>query len=521
MHLLQQLSIRQKNWLIASVSGFVILATFYLAFELTVSAVYNERRMTIKTMTESAYSLIDNSYKRYQAGQLTEAEAKAEAKEAIRPIRYGSKGYFFIYQSDGFTLLQPIKPELEGTSMISVKDPNGVPLIQELADVSRNGKAGFVSYQWPKTQGGELGNKTSYAIGFAPWDWFIGTGTYDEDIYDTVVATIQRSKGLVALSVTFFVAMLVLLTMINRDTLRQILRIKSHLEAFERGDFSKRIHSEGKDEFAQMLNSMSAVQSSMCNTLGELSNTASSVRSGIDDIASNNQNLAGRTKEQAENISRSNQNLLQAARSVNENNMRLKEASDAASNSQQTASKGEQVVQQAITAMNAITASSEQVTDIVNVIDGIAFQTNLLALNAAVEAARAGEQGRGFAVVATEVRSLASRSAASASEIKALIEQSVNNVQAGSKLVTDSGEILQEILASSRQVSELITKISSSTSEQTASIEMSSQSMNDVDSFVQENSNMVDHVTVSSENLREEAQSLLRLVERFEIGRAA
>jgi len=521
LNFLQQLSIRQKNWLIASVSGFVTIATFYLAFELTVSAVSNERRMNIKSLTESAYSLIDHSYKRYQAGEISLSEAKEEATESIRPLRYGKNGYFFVYQSDGTALMHPIKPSLEGTDMSGMEDPNGVMIMQELANVSKNGKAGFVSYQWAIPSSDELGNKTSYAMGFAPWNWFVGSGTYDEDIYDTVVSTISRSKGLVALSVTFFVAMLVLLTFINRDTLLQILRIKGHLEDFERGDFSKPIHADGRDEFAQMLYSLSEVQSSMCSTLGELSSTASSVRLGIEEIASKNQDLAGSTKQQAQNISHSNQNLFEAASSVKDNNQRLKEASDAAENSQKTATKGEQVVRQAISAMDAITASSEQVTDIVNVIDGIAFQTNLLALNAAVEAARAGEQGRGFAVVATEVRSLASRSAASASEIKALIEQSVSNVQAGSKLVTDSGEILQEILTSSRRVSNLISKISSSTSEQTASIEMSSKSMNDVDSFVQQNNSMVDHVAVSSESLREEAQSLLRLVERFEIGRVA
>lgn len=119
--------------------------------------------------------------------------------------------------------------------------------------------------------------------------------------------------------------------------------------------------------------------------------------------------------------------------------------------------------------------------------------------------------------MATEVRSLASRSAASASEIKTLIEQSVSNVEKGSKLVSDSGEVLNEILSSSHQVSDLIKEITTTTSEQTSSIETSSQSMNSVDSFVQENSNMVDQVTHSSEHLRKEAESLLELVEQFEI----
>lgn len=518
---LSNLTIRQKNWLIASVSGFVTIATFYLAFELTVSAVFNERQLTSKALTESAYSLVENSYKRFQSGALSLEDAKEEAFEAIRPLRYGNNGYFFISQRNGVMAMHPIKPALEGKDMSGTKDPNGVPLFQLFIEATANGQAGYVAYQWPKSKGGEPANKTSYAIGFAPWDIYIGTGSYDADMYETVIATIDRSKGLVMLSVLLFISMLALLTLVNRDTLRQILRIKGHLENFETGDFSKKIHSVGTDEFAQMLTSMNGVQSSMRRILGELGSTASSVQIGISDIASKNQSLASRTKEQADNISQSNQNLMLAAGSVKENNSRLLDASEAAAISQKTASKGEQVVRKAISAMEAITASSVQVTEIVNVIDGIAFQTNLLALNAAVEAARAGEQGKGFAVVATEVRSLASRSSSSASEIKALIEQSVNNVKAGSKLVSDSGEILNEILSSSQTVSNLITEISSSTSEQTMSIETSSNSMSSVDAFVRENATMVDQVAFSSENLSNEANSLLDLVEQFKIRESA
>ena len=349
----------------------------------------------------------------------------------------------------------------------------------------------------------------------------MATGEYEANMYETVAATFNRSKGLLAFSAIIFISSLALLSTVNHDTLRQILKIKGHLEAFEQGRFSRNITWSGKDEFAQMLASCNAVQSSMSKTLGELTHRAISVRRGIDQIATSNQKLAGQSQEQSDSISQTSHNLLHAAKSVKENNARLIEAKSAAENSQQTASKGEHVVQKAIAAMDAITSSSEQVTDIVNVIDEIAFQTNLLALNAAVEAARAGEQGRGFAVVATEVRSLASRSASSASEIKALIEQSVSNVQAGSKLDSDSGAILNEILTSSQQVSNIISEISSSTSEQTTSIENSSQSMSNIDSSVQENTNMVGQVASASESLQSEASSLLQLVERFDISQVS
>ncbi|MGB0866511.1 MAG: methyl-accepting chemotaxis protein [Granulosicoccaceae bacterium] len=439
----------------------------------------------------------------------------------LRDARFGKDGYFFAYDLQGTVKILGPKPQLEGKNMLGVKDPNGVPLFQELADVTANGQADFVSYQWPKAKGEVPADKTSYAIGFQPWDWYTGTGIYDTDLNETIAATIGNSKGLEALSILILIVMFALLGFINRSTLRQIFIIKNHLEHFARGDFSQPIQTDSSDEFGQMLRSMQSVQSSMCKTLGELANTATTVHSGISDIAAKNQDLERRTEEQAEDIARSNKNLQQATNSAKANNSRLTKASEAANNSQLTASQGERVVRRAITAMEAITASSEQMTEIVNVIDGIAFQTNLLALNAAVEAARAGEQGKGFAVVATEVRSLASRSAASASEIKTLIEKSVGNVEQGSKLVTDSGEILGEILSSSEQVSTLIKEINDNTAQQTASIDTSSESMSNIECFVQENSQMVTQVSQSSERLRQEAESLQRLVAQFDIGRAA
>lgn len=494
-----------------------MIATLYLAFALTVDAVSNERQLTSKTMTEAAISLIDEKHKMFQAGELTEEEAKSRAIAALVPLRYAGSGYIFIHSRDGHAISVPTKPSLNGKNIWDLTDPNGVKVIQELTKLTANGNGGFLKYHWPKSKGAEPSAKVSYAQGFQPWDWLIGTGSYEADLAETVLTIVERKKGLIAFAFLIFAAMLMLISKISNYTLRQVLQIKGHLEHFENGDFSKQIAVEGKDEFGQMLGSLSAVQTNMRDTLGKIKRTAASVRAGISEIATTNQNLSTRTNEQAGNISLSNSSLKSAAESVRDNNKRLVEAREAAGISQQTATKGERVVQKAISAMDAITASSEQVTDIVNVIDGIAFQTNLLALNAAVEAARAGEQGKGFAVVATEVRSLASRSASSASEIKTLIEQSVNNVKAGSELVTSSGQILEEILESSQSVSGPISEISASTSEQTSSIDSSSQSMNGVDQFVQENVSMVEEVSASSESLRKEAESLLQLVDQFDI----
>ncbi|MBC7470902.1 MAG: hypothetical protein H7322_16390, partial [Ramlibacter sp.] len=182
------------------------------------------------------------------------------------------------------------------------------------------------------------------------------------------------------------------------------------------------------------------------------------------------------------------------------------------------ARKGGQVVGQVVSTMTGISESSRKISDIIGVIDGIAFQTNILALNAAVEAARAGEQGRGFAVVAAEVRSLAQRSAAAAKEIKGLIGDSVDKVEAGTKLVDAAGKTMQEIVTSVSKVSELIAEIAAASQEQSSGIEQVNTAITQMDQVVQQNASLVEEATAATESMKEQATSLLQTVSRFKLG---
>jgi methyl-accepting chemotaxis protein len=171
-----------------------------------------------------------------------------------------------------------------------------------------------------------------------------------------------------------------------------------------------------------------------------------------------------------------------------------------------------------VSTMTGISESSRKISDIIGVIDGIAFQTNILALNAAVEAARAGEQGRGFAVVAAEVRSLAQRSAAAAKEIKSLIGDSVSKVDAGTRLVDAAGKTMEEIVTSVKTVSDLIAEIAAASQEQSSGIGQVSTAVNQMDQVVQQNASLVEEATAATESMKEQAASLLRMVSRFDLG---
>ena len=196
-----------------------------------------------------------------------------------------------------------------------------------------------------------------------------------------------------------------------------------------------------------------------------------------------------------------------------------RKAATLAGSASQAAVKGGEVVGQVVTTMQDISAASRKITDIISVIDGIAFQTNILALNAAVEAARAGEQGRGFAVVASEVRSLAQRSAEAAKEIKALISASVEKVENGTQLVSNAGQSMEDIVAQVQRVSDLIGEISSATGEQTIGISQVGEAVMQLDQVTQQNAALVEQSAAAADSLKHQAARLSEIVSVFRLGR--
>ena len=202
---------------------------------------------------------------------------------------------------------------------------------------------------------------------------------------------------------------------------------------------------------------------------------------------------------------------------MKQNAENAKQANQLAIGASDVATKGGEVVKEAVGTMNGITAASKKIADIIGVIDGIAFQTNILALNAAVEAARAGEQGRGFAVVASEVRSLAQRSAAAAKEIKDLITDSVSKVDAGSRQVNDAGRTMEEIVGSVKQVTSLIAEITAASQEQAQGIEQVSETMTQLEKVTQQNAAMVEEASAAAGSLEEQSRALAGAVGAFQL----
>jgi methyl-accepting chemotaxis protein len=327
----------------------------------------------------------------------------------------------------------------------------------------------------------------------------------------------------VALSATALVLGVLLGWLITRSITRPLAQAVHIAETVARGDLTQRVAIHSNDETGRLLQALQAMVASLVQVVGAVRSSSDSIATGSSQIATGNSDLSQRTEEQASNLQQTAASMEQLSSTVKTNADTAQQAAQLARQSSQVAERGGTVVSQVVSTMEDIAASSKRISNIIGVIDGIAFQTNILALNAAVEAARAGEQGRGFAVVASEVRSLAQRSAEAAREIKTLIGASVDRVEVGSRLVVDAGSTMQEILAPVRKVADLLGEISSATQEQNTGIGQVSDAVAQLDQVTQQNAALVEESAAAAESLRQQAAKLVDVVQvfRLDTGRAA
>jgi len=273
----------------------------------------------------------------------------------------------------------------------------------------------------------------------------------------------------------------------------------------------------GHDEPAALLRALRHMQDSLRDLVGQVRASTASIGTASTEIAQGNMDLSTRTEQTASNLQQTASSMEQITGTVKQSADSARQADQLAASAAAVAERGGVVVQQVVSTMNEIHASSRRIADIIGTIDGIAFQTNILALNAAVEAARAGEQGRGFAVVAGEVRLLAQRSAEAAREIKGLIGSSVDRVETGSRLVGDAGQTMGEIVAAVRRVSGIVAEITASAGEQSSGIGSVNSALTELDRMTQQNAALVEQSAAAAESLRMQAERLAGVVGTFRV----
>jgi methyl-accepting chemotaxis protein len=300
--------------------------------------------------------------------------------------------------------------------------------------------------------------------------------------------------------------------------LNDVVRV---LSALAKGDLTEKISGEYKGTWGRMKDDANTTVDKLTEIVVQIKESTESINTASKEIASGNTDLSSRTEEQASSLEETASSMEELTSTVKQNAENAKQANQLAAGASQVAVKGGNVVGEVVTTMSSINESSKKIVDIISVIDGIAFQTNILALNAAVEAARAGEQGRGFAVVATEVRTLAQRSAAAAKEIKELINDSVQKVGAGTKLVDEAGATMQEIVNSVKRVTDIMAEITAASQEQSAGIEQVNTAITQMDEVTQQNAALVEQAAAAAESMEEQAGNLASAVAIFKMSQQA
>ena len=515
-----KLSFVQKLWLPLVLSLLCLAGlSVYNAYH-TRDIRMEERKADLRHASEIALSDVKTFADEAAAGAMTVEDAKKRAMNHVRNIRYGESGYFTLLDSHPTVLMHPMKPEMNGRDVGSYRDPNGVALYMDAVKVTQNGGQGFTTFAFSKPGSSEPVPKVSYNVSYQPWDWILMTGVYVDDIDAAFHATLLQSLGiLLALAVVLSAVVVVL----NRGILRSLGGEPSYAaEIASRiadNDLTAIVRTAPNDR-ASLLFSMKRMQEQLTGTINTIKTSADSIATATSQIAAGNQDLSQRTEEQAASLQETAASMEELTSTVTQNAENARQASALAAQAVEVAQQGSGVVSRVVETMAGINQSSGKIANIVGIIEGIAFQTNILALNAAVEAARAGEQGRGFAVVATEVRSLAQRSATASKEIKGLIHDSVQRVQAGSGYVEEAGATMNDITRAVKRVTDIMGEIAAASTEQSKGIGQVNQAVTQMDEVTQQNAALVEQAAAAANSLASQAGDLRASVAAFKFDAA-
>jgi methyl-accepting chemotaxis protein len=335
-----------------------------------------------------------------------------------------------------------------------------------------------------------------------------------EELDDIYTASRMLLIVLGALSLVigaFFAAML------SRGITKPLSKAVQLARSVAHGDLTVRLEAHSHDETGELVRALGEMRDSLLRTVQEIRSGTSAMTVASGEIAAGNLDLSTRTEQQASSLEETASAMEQLTSAVRNNTDNARQADHLAVSASAVASKGGVAVRDVVGKMEAINASSRKIVDIIAVIDGIAFQTNILALNAAVEAARAGEQGRGFAVVASEVRQLAQRSAAAAKDIKALITESAEDVQAGTRMVSDAGTTMAEIVNGVQRVADIMKEILAASEEQSSGIEEVNRAITQMDQVTQQNAALVEEAAAAADSMQNQATKLAEMVSFFKL----
>lgn len=544
MSFMVNINIEKRVWLLSAIfMSFFITLLIYDTFEYKHNLQLGKIGK-LSTVVDIAESIIEAQYKRYQAGEITEQEAKEQSKLLIGQMRYENKEYVWIHDINNTMVMHPIKPKLIGKNNSNVKDAKGKYLFVEMTKTAQQQGGGEVDYYWPKPGSEQPEPKMSFVKKIKYWGWILGSGVYIDDIESEFAQSVMSK--LFALGVILAICLLFVLKIIA-----SIVRpIKSTTKAMNNiasgdGDLTQRLKSQGNDELALLSRAFNTFTENVQNVIKRMGENG-------DHVVEQTQSLEQTCEQSSKAMRQNRQETEQVATAVYQMSATISEVAQNASETSNSvnlvkdkAQKAQQVVEQSIDSISSLAQSvneasqtisklaleTENIGSILDVIRGIAEQTNLLALNAAIEAARAGEQGRGFAVVADEVRSLAKRTQDATEEIQNMIEQlqtgahsAVSVISSGKDIAQKSveksasvGTALLEISHDITSVSDMSMHIASATEEQSATIDLINKNVDSINQSFAEVTETSHQVENSSSQLKYVADDMHNLIKTFKV----
>ena len=516
---MHKLSFKQKLWLPLIISLVALLAVSVSAAWQSRETRIEERQHDLTNIAHVGLSIVTEYAALAQSGTLPEADARKQALERLRGVRYGEDGYFLVINSKPQMVMHPIKPALEGKDLAGSADADGRHHYVTFASAAQAPDGGFVDYVFPHSGAAstQAVGKIGYVVRYAPWDWIIATGAYVDDIDAAFMASLWLI-GAIFLAVSAVLVTLVALT--NRSIARTVGGDPAYAanvaDAIASGDLTVAIRTRDGDT-SSLLHVMQRMRDALTSTICQIKHASDNVACGANEIANGNADLSSRTENQAASLQETASSMEQMTAMVRQTADNARTASELAAGAAKIANRGGDMITQAVAAMKGISNESGRMVEIIATIEGIAFQTNILALNAAVEAARAGEQGRGFAVVASEVRSLAQRSATAAKEIRELISHAVGSVGSGATLVENTGSTIDEARDAIMRVTGVVQEIAAAAAEQSAGIDQVNLAVTQMDSMTQQNAALVEQAAAAAQSLKEQAMSLQRAAAAFQV----
>ena len=569
-----QLKVRGRINLIGVVAALGLITLLCISLFHLSSVMHRDIERSTRQAVEAARSVVVHYHDEEVAGRMTRAEAQRAALGTLKTMRYDGTEYFWVNDLHPTMLMHPTKPEMNGTDLNNYRDATGRTHFVEMAQIVKTKGAGFLSYHWSKPGQKEAQPKLSYVAGFAPWGWVIGSGVFidringaifDAALYlsalalavmllvafcayrigrsislpveavagrmrslaagDTASAIPGRDRhdevGEMAQALETFRDTAIVAAEREAEQQRVVEVVGGGLAALAKGHLDARIGDSLTGSFRKLGSDFDSAMGALNDAMRAVVASTGGIRDGASDISSASDDLSRRTEQQAASLEETAAALDEITATVRSTATGAAQANVTMAATRGDAEEGVRIVRQAVEAMGGIKRASDEIADIISVIEGIAFQTNLLALNAGVEAARAGDAGKGFAVVASEVRALAQRSANAASDVKSRILASGNQVEIGVDLVGETGEALERIVGRIAEIAGLVATIAKGADEQSSGLQQVNIAVSEMDSVTQQNAAMVEESTAAARGLADQAAALAQHVDRFQLSAEA